>query len=63
VGDVVLEVLSQRKWLVLFTFGGMFTAVVSVVTFLPNIYQSSATVLIERLQIPEGFVKATVTSV
>ena len=60
--EVALEVVSRRKWLALLTFAGVFTAVVSVVTFLPDFYRSSATVIIDRQQIPEEFVKATVTS-
>src|SRR5262245_48398572 len=60
--EVALEVLSRRKWLAVLTFAGVFTAVVSVVTFLPDFYRSSATVIIDRRQIPEEFVKATVTS-
>lgn len=60
--DAALEVWSRRKWLAILTFGGAFTAVVSIVMFLPDIYRSSATVLIEDQQIPEAFVKSTVTS-
>ena len=60
--EVALEVVRRRKWLAVLTFAGVFTAVVSVVTFLPDFYRSSATVIIDRQQIPEEFVKATVTS-
>src|SRR5881397_972283 len=38
------------------------TAGVSVITFLPNLYRSTATVLVDRQQIPETFVRSTVTS-
>jgi polysaccharide biosynthesis transport protein len=57
-----LEALSRRRWLAIATFGGVFTMVVSIVMFLPDIYRSSASLLIERQQIPEAFVKSTVTS-
>ena len=60
--EVALEVLSRRKWLAILTFGGMFAAVVSIVMFLPNVYRASATLIIDRQQIPEEFVKSTVTS-
>jgi polysaccharide chain length determinant protein (PEP-CTERM system associated) len=33
-----------------------------VITFLPNVYRSTATVLVDRQQIPETFVRSTVTS-
>lgn len=55
-------VWSRRKWLALVAFSIPFTSTVSVVTFLPNVYRSSATVLIEREQVPEAFVRPTVTS-
>ena len=38
------------------------TAAVSVVAFAPNVYQSTATVLVDRQQVPEAFVRPTVTS-
>ena len=57
-----LEVWSRRKWLAILVFVGPCVAVISVVTFLPNIYRSTATVLIEGQQLPEAFVRSTVTS-
>lgn len=60
--DAVLEVWSRRKWLAIPLFAGVFTAVVCVVAFLPNMYRSTATVVVERQQVPEAFVQATVTS-
>jgi polysaccharide biosynthesis transport protein len=60
--EVAWEVLNRRKWLAILTFGGVFAAVVSTVMFMPDIYQSTATVLIERQQIPEAFVRSTITS-
>lgn len=61
--DIVLEVWSRRKWLAILIFAGTFAAVVSIVKFLPDVYRASAKVLIERQQIPEAFVRSTVTSV
>lgn len=55
-------VLKRRKWLALVVFAGSFAALASLVTFLPDLYRSSATVLIERQQIPDEMVKSTVTS-
>src|SRR5262249_26678921 len=60
--DVALDVWRRRKWLAIFIFAMVFTAVTSVVAFLPDIYESTATILVERQQVPEAFVQATVTS-
>jgi len=60
--DSVLAVWSRRKWLAIAAFMLPLTAGVSVITFLPNIYRSTATVLVDRQQIPETFVRSTVTS-
>jgi protein tyrosine kinase modulator len=56
------EALSRRRWLVLLTFAGAFLAVASLALFLPDVYRSSATVLIDRQQIPAELVRSTVTS-
>jgi uncharacterized protein involved in exopolysaccharide biosynthesis len=60
--DAALEVWRRRKWLAIFIFAMVFTAVTSVTVFLPDIYESTATILVERQQVPEAFVQATVTS-
>ena len=60
--DAALDVWRRRKWLAIFIFAVVFTAVTSVVAFLPDIYESTATILIERQQVPEAFVQTTVTS-
>ncbi len=60
--DAARAVWSRRKWLAILVFAAPFSAAVSLVAFLPNIYQSTATVLVERQQVPETFVSPTVTS-
>ncbi len=60
--DTLLEVWSRRKWLAIVAFAFPLAAGVSLTAFLPNIYRSTATVLVDRQQIPETFVQATVTS-
>ena len=60
--DTLLEVWSRRKWLAILVFAFPVAAGVSLTAFLPNIYRSTATVLVDRQQIPETFVQATVTS-
>jgi protein tyrosine kinase modulator len=56
------DMLGRRRWLAALTFGGALAAVLSVVLFLPDVYRSSATVLIDRQQIPDDLVRSTVTS-
>src|SRR3989441_12208501 len=60
--DARLAVWSRRKLLVILAFALPMTAGVSFITFLPNIYRSTATVLVDRQQVPEAFVRSTVTS-
>ena len=52
----------RRKWLAVLVFIIPLTAATSVVAFVPNVYQSTATVLVDRQQVPEAFVRSTVTS-
>jgi protein tyrosine kinase modulator len=54
--------LRRRRWAALFAFVAALTAVISTVWFLPDVYRSSATVLIDRQQIPDELVRSTVTS-
>jgi polysaccharide chain length determinant protein (PEP-CTERM system associated) len=60
--DTVLAVWSRRKWLAILVFVAPLVAGVSLVVSLPNVYRSAATVLAERQQVPDFFVRATVTS-
>ncbi len=59
--EFALAVWSRRKWLAILIFGGALTAAVSIATILPNVYRSTATVLIERQEVSETFVKPSVT--
>ena len=52
----------RRRALMAFAFLVPFTAAVTLVVSLPSVYQSSATVLVERQQVPESFVRSTVLS-
>jgi polysaccharide chain length determinant protein (PEP-CTERM system associated) len=53
---------QRRRWLALLVFAIPFAAATSVVLAVPDLYRSTATVLVERQQVPESFVKSTVTS-
>ncbi len=59
--EVALDVLRRRKWLGILVFAAIFTAVVSAVVFLPDVYQSTATVIVEGQKVPEAFVQSAVT--
>src|SRR6059036_982803 len=59
--ELTLEVWSRRKWLAVVLFVVIVAAVGSIATFLPDIYRSTATVLVERHQVPETFVRSSVT--
>ena len=58
---MVTEAWRRRKWLGLAAFTLPAAALLSVVMNLPNLYSSTAIVLVEQQQIPEGFVKSSVT--
>src|SRR5213593_1911461 len=60
--ELATAVWSRRKWLAILTFAAPFSVAVSLVMSLPNLYQATATVLVDRQQVPETFVQPTVTS-
>ena len=60
--EAARAMLSRRRWLAGLTFVGALVTVLSIVLFLPDVYRSSATVLIDRQQIPDELVRSTVTS-
>src|SRR2546422_3228755 len=60
--DILLEVWSRRKWLAILVFTGPFAVTVSLAIALPNLYRSTATLLVQRPEVSETFVKSSVTS-
>lgn len=54
--EVALAVWHRRKWLALLVFMLPFAAIVGATRTLPSIYESTATVLVERRQMPQGLV-------
>jgi polysaccharide chain length determinant protein (PEP-CTERM system associated) len=60
--STLLGIWRRRKWLALLLFVVPMSFGISFITFLPKIYRSTATVLVDRQQIPESFVRSTVTS-
>ena len=60
--DRIRAVWTRRKWLGLIVFVLPLAAAISAIMALPDLYQSTALVLVERQQLPEAFVRPTVTS-
>lgn len=56
------DVLKRRGRWGLLAFLVVFAPLASLVYFLPDVYLSESTILIERQQIPDEFVRSTVTS-
>ena len=57
-----LGIVRRRKKLMLAVFVVLFAAAVVVALVLPPVYRSSATILIKEQEIPQEFVRSTVTS-
>lgn len=53
---------GRRKWLAVLVFVVPFVAAISLLFSLPPFYRSTALVLVDRQQVPEAFVRPTVTS-
>jgi polysaccharide chain length determinant protein (PEP-CTERM system associated) len=58
----LLETVRRRKVLALVPFLFVLTATASLAFFLPSLWTARATVMVDRQQIPEAFVKPTVAS-
>jgi succinoglycan biosynthesis transport protein ExoP len=59
--ELGLEMWSRRQWLAVVVCVLTLAFTVSIVTFLPNMYRATATVLVERHQVPESFIKSSIT--
>ena len=60
--DRVWALWDRRKWLGVIVFLLPLTAATVMIMALPDLYESTALVVIERQQVPEAFVRSTVTS-
>ena len=58
---LLIDMLRRRLWIAVILFSVIFTTIVSLIKFLPNIYTSSALILVEGQQIPQEYVRSTVT--
>lgn len=59
--ELAQVVWGRRKWLAILVFAAAFSAVASVIAFMPDLYRATATVLVDRDQVPEALMKLTVT--
>ena len=57
-----IDIAKRRKWSFMTIFGIFVVGFTVVAMFLPPVYKSAATILIEEQEIPQNFVMATVTS-
>jgi polysaccharide biosynthesis transport protein len=60
--DRLVGMWNRRKWLATLVAVTALTATASIVMFLPDVYRSTVSVLVESQQVPQDFVKSTVTS-
>lgn len=59
---LLLEIVMRRKWFILVPAAVIILVAAIVALALPPMYQSTATILIEQQDVPEDFVKATITT-
>jgi protein tyrosine kinase modulator len=60
--DLAIEAWRRRKWLALTVFAAICCAAVTVAVSLPNLYRAAATVIVERQEVSEAFVRPSVTA-
>jgi succinoglycan biosynthesis transport protein ExoP len=60
--DSVMEVWHRRKWVGVLVFTAVFAATITATASLPDLYRASATVLVDRQEVSEAFVRPSVTA-
>jgi protein tyrosine kinase modulator len=60
--DLARSAWRRRKWMAIAIFLVPFAAGTTFIASIPSIYESMATILVERQQVPETLVRPTVTS-
>jgi polysaccharide chain length determinant protein (PEP-CTERM system associated) len=58
----ILEIVRRRRMLALLPFLFVLAAAASLAFFLPSLWTARATVLVNQAEIPEAFVKSTITT-
>jgi len=59
--DLALAMWKRRKFLALLIFTGILAGALTVAASLPSFYRSAATILVQRQQVAETFVRSSVT--
>lgn len=59
--DMVWTLWRRRKWMAIVVFAMAFSTAASLVLALPSLYRATATVLVEQEQVPETFVRSSVS--
>ncbi|MGE0684094.1 MAG: XrtA system polysaccharide chain length determinant [Candidatus Binatia bacterium] len=59
--ELALDILRRRMWAILIVFSLLFAGMMSIVMSLPNLYTASASILVEGQQIPQDYIRTTVT--
>ena len=57
------DIIRRRKGIFLVSFLSIFSIVAGIAIYLPPIYQSEVTILVENQEIPDEYVRSTITSV
>ena len=60
--EMAKSMWARRKWLAILVFTVPFVTGLSVITFMPSLYRSTATVLVERDRVSEAFVRSSITA-
>jgi succinoglycan biosynthesis transport protein ExoP len=60
--DMALEAWRRRRWPALVVFITVCAAAMTVAVSLPNLYRATATVIVERQEVSEAFVRPSVTA-
>ena len=60
--DRLLAIWNRRKWLAIVALAAPLAVGLTAMNAMPSLYKASATVLVDRQQVPEMFVAPTVTS-
>jgi polysaccharide biosynthesis transport protein len=60
--DSVLEAWHRRKWVAVVVFVAVLAATITAAASLPDLYRASATVLVDRQEVSEAFVRPSVTA-
>src|SRR4030065_1574255 len=56
-----LQIFSKRKWVIIFSIFFVFIGAIIYILVTPKQYKSTTTILIIPQQVPENFVRSTVT--